>query len=112
MENPFIMIYQRLEKIESVVVELNARKANYNQATPDKFANITEAAEILELAKSTVYNLVSAGKIPYMKKSKRLYFSRKELLDYIETGKRKTVDEIEDEAHSYAANTRPGHPKK
>ncbi|CAG5074545.1 hypothetical protein DYBT9623_05232 [Dyadobacter sp. CECT 9623] len=112
MENPFIVIDQRLERIESLVMELRSNTVNATRAMPDKFVNITEAAQILELAVPTVYNLVSAGRIPVMKKSKRLYFSRKELLDYIRTGRRKTIEEIEDEARSYVANRQPSSARK
>ncbi|GGB87799.1 helix-turn-helix domain-containing protein [Dyadobacter sediminis] len=112
MENPFNLIDQRLERIESLVMELRSNTVNVTRAMPDKFVNITEAAQILELAVPTVYNLVSAGRIPVMKKSKRLYFSHKELLDYIRTGRRKTVEEIEEEARSYVANRQPARAKK
>ena len=112
MENPFNLIDQRLERIESLVMELTSNRLNVVHAAPDKFVNITEAAQILELAIPTVYNLVSAGRFPVMKKSKRLYFSRKELLDYIRTGRRNTVEEIEEEARSYVANRQPARAKK
>ena len=72
--------------------------------------SIDEAVVLLNLAKPTVYNLVSSGKIPVMKKSKRLYFSCNELLNWLKSGRKKTIDEIEEEAKSYVAN-RPGSTK-
>ena len=72
--------------------------------------SIDEAVVLLNLAKPTVYNLVSSGKIPVMKKSKRLYFSRNELLNWLKSGRKKTIDEIEEEARSYVAK-RPGSTK-
>ena len=45
---------------------------------PD-LVNIDVAAEITGLAKQTLYSRTSQGTIPYHKRGKRLYFSRKEL---------------------------------
>jgi hypothetical protein len=55
----------------------------------------------IELAKPTIYGLVSERKIPHSKRGKKLYFSRKELLIWLTNGKRKTRDEIADEAANF-----------
>jgi len=60
---------------------------------------INEAAEFLSLTVPTIYSKVSKREIPYMKKSGRLYFSRKDLLGYVKTGRVKTRLEAIDEAH-------------
>lgn len=51
--------------------------------------SIQEAMKITNLAKQTIYGLVNADKIPYIKKEghKKLYFSRKRLLNWL-NGKR------------------------
>ena len=41
----------------------------------DKLLTVDEAAEMLSLAVPTVYKLVNQNKIPFMKRTKRLYFS-------------------------------------
>jgi hypothetical protein len=53
-----------------------------------------------------VYALSSSGRIPVFKKSKRLYFSRDQLLDWVKTGRKKTIDEIEQEAQEYSLKNR------
>ena len=68
----------------------------------DEIGGIELAIEITGLAKPTIYSLVSTTrKIPHSKRGKKLYFSRKELLEWLTTGKRKTQDEIADEAVNF-----------
>jgi excisionase family DNA binding protein len=71
------------------------------QSESDEIGGITLALEITGLAKPTIYGLVAQSKIPCMKRGKKLYFSRKELTEWIKEGKRKTVADIEAEADSY-----------
>lgn len=67
----------------------------------DEFGGIELAIELTGLAKPTIYGLVSERKIPHSKRGKKLYFSRKELLVWLTNGKRKTQDEIADEAANF-----------
>ena len=43
-----------------------------------------------------------------MKRSKRLYFSRTELLDYLKEGRKKSNAEIDQEAQAYFSNNKKG----
>ena len=43
-----------------------------------------------------------------MKRSKRLYFSRTELLNYLKDGRKKSNAEIEQEAKAYLLNNKKG----
>jgi len=92
--NPFEDIYIKLTVIEKSLAELITllKKGNYN-STPE-YGGIDLAEKITGLAKQTIYQLVSKRKIPYMKKGKRLYFSNTELLDWIRSGRKSTIDEI------------------
>ena len=56
---------------------------------PEQLLTIQEAAEFLSLTVPTMYSKVSKGELPVMKRSKRLYFSRTELLEYIKYGRKK-----------------------
>ncbi len=68
---------------------------------PDQLLTIQEAAEFLSLTVPTMYSKVSKGELPVMKRSKRLYFSRTELLEYLKDGRKKSNAEIEQEAETY-----------
>ena len=55
---------------------------------------IDEACKIIMKAKPTVYTLVRKGLLPCYKHGKKLYFYEEELLEWIDKGRRKTVNEF------------------
>ncbi|WP_299187923.1 helix-turn-helix domain-containing protein [uncultured Aquimarina sp.] len=63
----------------------------------DKLFTVKEAAEFLELSVPTIYGYVQHKQIPVMKKHKRLYFSKQELMNWIRGGRKKTIFEIQKE---------------
>ncbi len=67
----------------------------------DQLGRIELAEEITKLSKATIYSLTSKRKIPYSKIGKYLYFSRKDLLTWIASGKRRTESEIRVEAANF-----------
>jgi len=71
---------------------------------PEQLFTIQEAAEFLSLTVPTLYSKCSKNELPYMKRGKRLYFSRKELTEYIKAGRKKTNAEIDQEAEAYLSN--------
>ena len=71
---------------------------------PEQLLTVPEAADFLHLKVASIYLKVSRGELPFMKRSKRLYFSSTELLEYIKEGRKKTNAEIEAEAESYLKN--------
>jgi len=98
------------EQLPKAVSQLDAKldslktlllKKQEPQEKPDELLTIKQAAEFLSLSVATLYSKVSRNEIPYMKRSKRLYFSRTELLDYLRNGKRKSNAEIEAAAQNY-----------
>jgi excisionase family DNA binding protein len=62
------------EVLQSVSVEKNEK---------DELLTVTEAAVFLNLCNQTIYGLVSSRKIPFSKKGKRLYFSKKQLTEWV-----------------------------
>lgn len=64
----------------------------------DQLLTIQEAGKLLNLSVATIYGLVSRSAIPHSKKGKRLYFSKQELLAWVQSGRRKTTAEIQAEA--------------
>ena len=75
---------------------------------PERFLTIQEASEFLSLSVPTIYSKVSKGELPVMKRSKRLYFSNSELLEYLKEGRKKTSSEIQQEVDSYLSNNKKG----
>lgn len=75
---------------------------------PEQLLTIQEASKLLNLTVPTIYSKVSKGELPVMKRSKRLYFSSTELMEYLKEGRKKTKAEIEAEAETYLSNKRKG----
>jgi excisionase family DNA binding protein len=74
----------------------------------DQLFNVKEAAEFLDLTVPTIYGYVHKQEIPVNKRGKRLYFSRKELTEWIKSGRKKTISEISEEASSYIQSKKKG----
>ena len=89
-------IHQRIERIEQLLIQIS--KAGPNS---DQILTVSEAAEFLDLSVATIYKMTSGGELPFMKRGKRCYFSKTELLTYLQLGRRKTNLKIEAEADAY-----------
>lgn len=99
MTNPFLEIKNRLDHLESLILGLSkSEQSNRNLDNQGEFFNIQEASEFLTLKVPTLYQKVSRREIPFLKRSKRLYFKREDLIEYLEKGRVKSVSEIQEEA--------------
>jgi excisionase family DNA binding protein len=87
------------EAVRNVICEMSPNTAP--QPETDQVLTIKEAAGVLNLSVSTLYGLVNRAAVPVYKRSKRLYFSKQELLDWIKEGRKKTASEINAEADAY-----------
>jgi len=107
MENPFQSIEERLGSIESLLITLNEKNVE-SDSNPEKeeLLTVQEAAAFLSLSVPTIYSKVNKGELPVMKRSKRLYFSNYELMDYLKQGRIKTNSELDQEADSYLQKTK------
>lgn len=56
------------------------------------------------LTKPTLYRYVQRCEIPFHKKNNRLYFFKSEIIDWIKTGKQKTLKEIEVDVDELLSN--------
>ena len=95
MENVVLTTPTQLESlIEKAVLKVFLEHTPQYCAKPStekEILNADEAAELLNLAKQTIYSLTSKRTIPHFKKQKLIYFKRSELLKWIEDGEQKTV---------------------
>ncbi len=94
---------QELEKLieNSIRKILSTQPTTQHPDPPDQLLTVQQAAEFLTLSIPTIYGLISKGAIPCMKRSKRVYFSKAELLNYLQQGKKKTLSEIDAETDRY-----------
>ena len=98
------MLTKEVSELKRLLIE----KQEQPTTPPEQLLTIQQAAEFLSLTVPTMYSKVSKGELPVMKRSKRLYFSRTELLDYLKDGRKKSNAEIEQEAKAYLSNNKKG----
>ena len=98
------MLTKEVSELKRLLIE----KQEQPTTPPEQLLTIQEAAEFLSLAVPTMYSKVSKGELPVMKRSKRLYFSRIELLEYLKDGRKKSNAEVEQEAKAYLLNNKKG----
>lgn len=98
-------LFNKLEQIERILSEVRNAPA---PTEADELLTVQAAAQFLQLSVTTVYGLISKGELPVMKRSKRCYFSKAELVDYLKKGRKKTNEEIEREAIAYSSEKRKG----
>jgi excisionase family DNA binding protein len=96
----------KLDRIEKLLLAKTSLDPDQNE-----LLTIDEAAKFLNLAKQSIYGKVSRNEIPVLKPAgtKRLYFSKTDLLAYLKAGRIKTRDEIEADAGECLINKRGNH---
>lgn len=100
MENIIVLPKEEL----SILIEEAVRKVLTEQTAPqtkDKLMSIDDAANFLNVSKSTIYTWTSNKQIPFLKRGKRLYFKEADLLKWLDKGKQKTQDEIDHIQETY-----------
>lgn len=75
---------------------------------PDELMTIKQAGEFLHLTVQTLYNKVSKNEIPFMKRGKRLYFSKEKLTDYLQQGSNEMQSDIDIEVNEFLSNKKGG----
>ena len=91
MENPFLNLKAKLDALAS---DVRALKSRTNEKPADEIGGLDMAVEITGLARRTLYKKTHRREIPHRRVGGRLYFSRVELLRWIEAGRRPMASEI------------------
>jgi excisionase family DNA binding protein len=99
------MLTKEVSELKNLLLQKQEQKV---PELSEKLLTVQEAAEFLNLTVPTIYSKVSKGELPVMKRSKRLYFSSTQLMEYIKKGSRKSNAEIEAEAAGYLSNNKKG----
>ena len=81
--NPFELLDSRLSRIEGLLIELKHRPKNEAGTGDDDLMTVPQAASFLSLSVATIYAMTSRGELPFMKRAKRCYFSKSELIKYL-----------------------------
>lgn len=90
-----IIIIDKIDLEELIQKAVKNAVQNAQKAKPtDELMDVEQASRFLHLAKQTLYGLTSERLIPFLKRGKRIYFKREELLNWVNQGKMKTREEI------------------
>ena len=89
--NPFTPIYEQLDRIESMVLELKHR-LDERQSARHSVGNIDLAVRLTGYAKSTIYKLVCERRIPHSKYGGKLFFDEKAILAWIKGNERPIIE--------------------
>ena len=76
----------RLKKIERLLEERHHNEVIY--------LNIEEASQFIKMKKTSIYQLVYQRKIPFYKRGKILLFKKSELVNWIESKRFETLEQL------------------
>jgi len=110
LENPFNLIFQRLDNIQQSINNLNPNSRDISPE--DDITNVKGAAKILDSTSGTIYNLVHERRIPYHKQGKKLYFFKSELLEWIKNGNHKTREQLAESVNQTLSEQKKGQRNK
>ena len=95
-------ILTTLQRVEELLLEKHVAEENSAD-----LLNVTEAAAFLNLTVSTIYTKVCRGEIPALKPGRRLYFDKKELIDWIKSHRKRDNNQIATEAKFMVSRSSP-----
>ena len=95
-----ILISLQVEEFQTIIIDCVNACLKHNQSTSgikneqEELLTVPQLAELLSLSIPTIYGLIHRRELPAMKRGKRVYFNRTEILEYLEKGRIKTMADI------------------
>jgi excisionase family DNA binding protein len=90
------------ELIDRIVERLASSNQVLNKSQEEsdvkEYLSIEEASKLIGLAISTIYSLTHRNEIPHIKKGKKLWFKRSELLQWLDSGHVESQEDLEAKA--------------
>ena len=83
-------ILDLIDKVDTIQADISELKERHIPKVEEAMIGIDEACKILNRAKSSVYALTQAHKIPYYQPGKMLQFKKSELMAWLESGRKNT----------------------
>lgn len=99
MNKVIVMSEADVESLLDRVVRtaLNQRGSSVENPLAE-YLDIGQAAKFLRMSESALYTYTSQRRVPFIKRGRRLHFKKSELQAWLDTGRKKTRDEIAAEA--------------
>jgi excisionase family DNA binding protein len=105
--DPEKLIESISERVTAKILKAVNFKSNSGEV-PEQIFTIQQAAEFLSLTVPTIYSKTSKGELSFMKRGKRLYFSKQELIKYLQAGRKQSFEDVEAEAAAYLSKNKLG----
>lgn len=84
--------------LDRVVRQALNQRAITEQQLSTEYLDIGQAAKFLRMSESSLYTYTSQRRVPFIKRGGRLHFKKPDLLAWLDAGRKKTRDEIAEEA--------------
>ena len=99
-------LHRKLSEIESLLYQ----QSNYSKRNEDQWFDLNELMvyDPEKRSKPTFYRYVQEQSIPFHKKGKKLTFLKSEIDHWLKGGRKKTVEEIEEEAFNSIQQKKKG----
>jgi len=95
IHNPFETIDSRLSNIEKLLLDIyGGAHIKPPDNNPNGLLTVDQAADLLHLAVPTIYGLIHRREISSLKRGRRVYFKKEDLLQYLEYGRRNAQDAL------------------
>lgn len=95
LPNPFESIDSRLSNIEKLLLDIYAgTHIKPPDNDPNGLLTVDQAADLLHLSVPTIYGLIHRREISSLKRGRRVYFKKEDLLQYLEAGRRNAQDSL------------------
>ena len=91
--NPFEDILYKLSSIDATTKAIMNKLSKLENQDPE-IGDIELAEKTTGYARQTIYQLVSARKIPFIKRRGKLFFSKMDLVEWLIEGRKGTIEEL------------------
>ena len=113
MNNPFETIEERLNNIETILLEIKHNPKHSSQIDSDQWFDLKELCEYMpdKPSKATIYSYVHNGSIPFKKGLKKLRFLKSEIDNWLKNEKKDYLSGPEISSESYLKIKKASHEK-
>lgn len=96
------LLFKEIQELKVLVNE--SARFKTEPSTSDRVLKIEDVMHLLGCKKATIYSKTSKGEIPHMKAGGKLYFSEKEIMNYLQNGKVLSHSEAMEIAKTFTNN--------
>jgi len=95
-----ILISLQVEEFQTIIIDcVNACFKHYQSASlvkkeEEEFLTVSQTAELLSLSVPTIYGLIHRRAISSLKRGRRVYFKKQDLILYLEEGRRNAQETL------------------